>query len=56
MILFTLLTALQKPDGIPSPNEDNPLNFSDPYEVMVYIVLPVCIAVFYFVWRKKRRK
>lgn len=53
--LLTLNALGQRPTHVPGPGE--PANFFEsPVSVVIYIIVPIIIGVFYFVWRKKTRK
>ncbi|GAL61784.1 hypothetical protein JCM19300_1607 [Algibacter lectus] len=41
--------------GTPNPDDNQPLDLSDPFELIVFIVLPVLAVFFYILWRKKRK-
>ena len=45
---------LQLPMGTPNPDDNQPLDFSDPFEVIVFIIIPVLAVVLYMFWKKKR--
>lgn len=53
ILLHTILT--QVPTGTPNPGDGTILDFSDPFEVIVYIVLPVLLVGFYFLYRRKKK-
>ncbi|MHB0755384.1 adenylosuccinate synthetase [Polaribacter sp. M15] len=44
---------LQLPIGTPNPDDNQPLDLSDPFEVIVFIVLPILVIIFYFLWKKQ---
>ncbi|MFH4967549.1 adenylosuccinate synthetase [Gaetbulibacter sp. M240] len=46
----------QLPPGTRNPGDNTPIDFSNPIEVLVYIILPILIVVFYMLWRKKKKK
>lgn len=46
---------LQIPTEVPHPDNNSPLDISNPFEVIVYIVIPLVLIVLYFFLRKKRR-
>ncbi len=50
MTVFT-----QIPREVPHPDNNTPLDFSNPFEVIVYIVIPVLLLLLYFFLRKRRR-
>lgn len=57
-VLTTAATYAQKPTEVPKPSEE-PIDLSDPADIILYIVLPLCAIMLFFVWRsyrKKRRK
>ncbi len=45
---------LQIPREVPHPDNNTPLDFSNPFEVIIYIVIPVLLIVMYFFLRKKK--
>ncbi|MDN3493789.1 adenylosuccinate synthetase [Winogradskyella bathintestinalis] len=47
---------IQVPGGTPNPGESQPLDFSDPFEVIVFIILPILLFILYFVWRKSNKR
>ncbi|TXD49273.1 adenylosuccinate synthetase [Polaribacter sp. IC073] len=46
---------LQLPIGTPNPDDNKPLDFTDPFEVIVIIIMPILAFLFYIIWRKKRK-
>jgi ACR3 family arsenite efflux pump ArsB len=53
--LLTLNALGQRPTHVPGSGE--PANFFEsPGSVLIYIIIPIIIGVFYFVWRKKNKK
>ena len=54
MIILSLLNIyLQLPPGTRNPDDNAPLDLTDPFNVIVFIILPIAAVVLYFVWRKK---
>lgn len=51
--LYSLL--LQLPIGTPSPDNNNPIDFTKAFNVIVYIVMPILVIIFYILWRRKKR-
>ncbi|MGJ8665964.1 MAG: adenylosuccinate synthetase [Patiriisocius sp.] len=47
---------IQIPSGTPNPGDSNQLDFSNPFDLIVFIILPICIAIFYFIWRRNNKK
>ncbi|KJJ38181.1 FeoB-associated Cys-rich membrane protein [Aequorivita vladivostokensis] len=55
---FQLIFALgyaQKPTEVPKPSE-RPIDITDPADIIIYIILPLCAVVFFLIWRSKRKK
>ena len=47
---------MQIPTGVPHPDDNTPLDLSNPADVIIYIVLPVIAFGLFFYWRWKRKK
>lgn len=43
----------QIPTEVPHPDNNTPLDITNPFEIIVYIVIPIVLLLFYFVLRKK---
>ncbi|WP_242120499.1 adenylosuccinate synthetase [Aestuariivivens sediminicola] len=57
MILVSLLNSyLQLPPGTRNPDDNAPLDFTDPFNVIMFIILPIAAVVLYIVWRKQKKK
>lgn len=54
-ILHPLL-VIQLPMGTPNPDDNHALNLSDPFEVIVFIILPILMVLFYIFWRRQKNK
>ena len=50
-----LITLLQSPTSTPNPGDANTLDLSNPFELIVYIICPIAILIFYFLYRKQNR-
>ncbi|NNM22292.1 MAG: adenylosuccinate synthetase [Flavobacteriaceae bacterium] len=46
---------MQIPREVPHPDNNTPLDFSNPFDVLIYVVLPLILIVLYFTLRKRRR-
>ncbi|PVW15649.1 adenylosuccinate synthetase [Marixanthomonas spongiae] len=55
MALFFEAEA-QIPKEVPHPDNNKPLDLSDPADIIIYIVIPVVFVILIFVWRHKRKK
>lgn len=47
---------LQIPTGTPNPSDGSKFDFTSPFDVIVYIVLPIVIVILYVLYRKQRAK
>ncbi|MDP2685687.1 MAG: hypothetical protein Q8O62_00600 [Aequorivita sp.] len=45
----------QKPTEVPKPSE-KPIDLSNPADIIIYIVLPLCAIVLVIIWNRKRKK
>ena len=52
--LYPLL--LQLPIGTRNPDDNSPIDLTNAFDVIVYIILPVLMIIFYIFWRKKKKK
>jgi len=51
-----MIALFQIPTEVPHPDNNTPLDFSDPFELIVYIIIPVVMLLFYFFLRKKKKQ
>jgi hypothetical protein len=58
MTFFSILSFLfiQTPSATPNPGDSSGLDLSNPFDLIVYIILPIAIFVFYLLYRKQNRK
>jgi len=54
MLTLLHIFILQLPMGTPNPDDNQPLDLSDPFEVIVFIVIPILAVIFYILWKKNR--
>ncbi|WP_035483292.1 hypothetical protein [Gaetbulibacter saemankumensis] len=54
--LSLLNIYLQLPPGTRNPDDNTPLDLTDPFNIIMFIVLPIAAVVLYFVWRKQKKK
>jgi hypothetical protein len=52
--LYPLL--LQLPIGTRNPDDNSPIDLTNAFDVIVYIILPILMIIFYIRWRKKKKK
>ena len=56
-MLYKFIALLpQLPLGTPNPDDNDPLDFSDPFNIIVFIVLPIIAVILYVYWKKQRNK
>lgn len=53
-LLYTL--PLQLPIGSRNPDDNSPIDLNSPFDLIVYIILPILMVVFYILWRKKKKE
>ncbi len=51
-----ILAILQLPLGTQNPDDNLPVNLKVPFDLVVFVILPVILIILYLIWRKKRRK
>ncbi|WP_442845717.1 adenylosuccinate synthetase [Leeuwenhoekiella sp. H156] len=56
MISNFLFAILQLPPGTQNPDDNLPVNLKDPFDLIVFVILPVVLLVLYVLWRRKRKK
>ena len=56
MLALRFIQLLQLPFGSRNPDDNKPVDMSDPFEVIVFIVLPIIIVILYFLWRRDKKK
>ncbi|MFB9053628.1 adenylosuccinate synthetase [Formosa undariae] len=56
MIHKTIALLAQLPLGTPNPDDNQPVDFSDPFNIVVFIVLPIIAILLYVYWRKQQHK
>lgn len=56
LALFSLRSFGQIPTEVPHPDNNTPVDFSSPADIIIYIVLPVIVIILYFVWRRNARR
>ncbi|TPV34890.1 adenylosuccinate synthetase [Paucihalobacter ruber] len=46
---------IQLPIGIRNPDDNNPVDFTKPFNVIVYIILLVEVIILYILWKKQKK-
>lgn len=56
MFLFIMTTSYaQKPTEVPKPSE-KPIDLTNPADIIIYIVLPICAVLLFFIWKGKQKR
>ncbi|HLT50098.1 hypothetical protein KCTC32420_02475 [Aequorivita nionensis] len=55
LLLIMTTTYAQKPTEVPKPSE-KPIDLTNPADVIIYIILPLCAVLLFFIWRGKQKK
>lgn len=56
LVLSTIFSYAQQPTHTPSPQNNSPINLNNWFDIIVYIILPICMVFFYFLWRRQVKK
>ncbi len=54
--LFGLNVFSQIPTEVPKPQDNSPVDFSEPVNIILFIILPLAVVVLVIIWRNKRQK
>lgn len=52
---FSANLYAQKPDLVPKPSEE-PIDITNPSDVIIYIILPLCLVLLFVIWYRGKRK
>jgi len=53
IFFFTVFIYGQRPTHSPNPQDNTPIDLNNLFDVIVYVVLPLGMIIFYFLWRKQ---
>jgi hypothetical protein len=60
MILFIYLSLTsvlaQIPEGVPKPQDNEPVSFKSPSDLIIYVILPAVLIIIYLIILYRRRK
>lgn len=56
MIPNLITTIIQAPSSTPNPGDSNQLDFSSPFDWIVFIILPIVLVILYFMYRNNKKK
>lgn len=54
-LLSILFLMIQTPTSTPNPRDASGIDLSSPFDIIVYILCPIAIFVFYLLYRKQKR-
>lgn len=47
---------IQVPYGTQNPDANKPIDLTSPFDLIVFIILPILVVVFYIFWRRNKRR
>jgi len=50
---FTSLIYGQRPTHSQNPQDNTPIDLNNLFDVIAFVVLPIVLIIFYFLWRKQ---
>ncbi|MBZ0326269.1 MAG: adenylosuccinate synthetase [Altibacter sp.] len=53
--LFLKFFVIQIPKEVPHPDNNSPLDLSNPADIIIYIVIPIIFVALYFLSRKRKK-
>ncbi|MGJ8592950.1 MAG: adenylosuccinate synthetase [Aquaticitalea sp.] len=55
-MIIQLLYFLQLPIGSRNPDDNSPIDITNPFDLIVYVILPILMIIFYIIWRRGKNK
>jgi heme/copper-type cytochrome/quinol oxidase subunit 2 len=53
LFFFTAFIYGQRPTHSQNPQNNTPIDLNNLFDVIVFVVLPIVVIIFYFLWRKQ---
>lgn len=50
------LLAVQKSNYAPNPGDSGTVNLSKPFDLIVFVVLPIVVVILYFIWKRSKKR
>ncbi|TXD84294.1 adenylosuccinate synthetase [Subsaximicrobium wynnwilliamsii] len=47
---------LQIPTDVPKPGDSGTVDLSEPFDLIVFIILPIVFVILYFVWKRNKKR
>jgi len=44
------------PQNVPQPHENEPISVDTLPKMLLYVLMPIVVIIFYFVWRNRQKK
>lgn len=54
MLNIYQMIRIQLPIGTPNPDDNKPLDLSDPFEFIVFIIVPIVVFILYLLWKRQK--
>lgn len=55
-LMFYLLSLSQLPVDHQTPDHNTPVDLSLPFDLMVFVILPLVVIILLLLWRRKKRQ
>ena len=56
MLNKLIISLLQLPPGAQNPDDNTPIDLSNPFDLIVYILLPIAIIILYILWKRMKKR
>ncbi len=53
--MLQIFYFLQLPMGSRNPDDNNPIDITDPFDLIMYIILPILLLIFYLLWKRNKK-
>lgn len=50
------MNAIQLPMGTPNPDNNTPIDLTSPFDVIVFIIMPILMVIFYVIWKRSKNR
>jgi len=47
--------TMQLPTHLPNPDDNTPIDFTNPADIVIYVILPIICVILYFIWRNAKK-
>ncbi len=56
LFFMTSFIYAQQPTQAPGSQNNSPIDLSNWFDIIVYIILPLCMVLLYFLWRRQVKR